>query len=608
MTAIWKKKPALLLTVGTAIGLIAGGATAWWIIQQRTPITGLPAGANVLPQDTAISFSVSTDAGQWRQLRQYGTPQTQASFDQTLVTWRDRLFTENGFSYSQDIQPWVGDEITVAFLNPPDPSEEQSDAQIQPYQLPNQAEVERTAVTVLPIANPDRAQQFWADPTVTESQQWADRDYKGVKIREVHGQTELDYAAAMLDDRFVVVSGDAKAIERVIDTFKGDSSVAQVSGYGQAFKQLEEAEEIPFMRLYVNVPEATEFTVTNASQPLPPHVLMLLQNNQGLASVMTLESQGIRFQGLSWIASDSQVRLNVENSADRAPSLLPSDTVMMASGGNFKEFWENYSQPTESQATPSPQTPPRGGFLNPDLIRQAFNNFTGLDLDKDLIAWMDGEFTIGLLSSPPSANATQSTAGVVIMVQTNDRRAADEGLKNLDDALNQRGWQIQETKLNDQSVVNWVSPFAALTITRGWLDGNIAFLAIGPNVANAVFPTPVQPLIDNETFRQAISPDLAPNNGHFFISVDRLANPETNLPLPNLPQNNRDALNAIRAIGVTTAIQDNRTTRYDVHVLLRRSDKAPEALPVPGEPVKPAASPEATPSPSSPEAPPEVSP
>jgi hypothetical protein len=38
-----------------------------------------------------LTNPISTDQGQWQQLREFGTPQTQAELDKNLVQLRDRL-------------------------------------------------------------------------------------------------------------------------------------------------------------------------------------------------------------------------------------------------------------------------------------------------------------------------------------------------------------------------------------------------------------------------------------------------------------------------------------------------------------------------------------
>ena len=593
MAAIWKKKPALLLTIGTAFSLVAGGATAWWLLQRHTPISELPSGADILPENTAVSFSFSTDEGQWRRLRQFGNEQTQAAMSQRLVTWRDRLFTENGINYQQDVQPWVGEEVTVAFLNPEATNEQgngQGDEQgnakeIRPYQPPNEAEFDRSAVLILPIANVERVQQFISQPQTSESQEWADREYNGITIREVHGDTQLDYAAALLGDRFLVASGDVQSLEQVIDTFNGDPSVARNVDYGRAFSQLQETVSNPFMRLYVNIPQAKAFTATNANQPIPPQLLTLVQNNEGLVSAVTLESNGMRFQGSTWVASDSKIRLRGNDEAERMPVLLPTETVMMASGANFEQFWQTYSQ---AASTPESQANLRNQGFSAATLQQLFGNFTGLNWAEDILPWAKGEFSLSLLSAPAATPTASSTAGLLFMVQVSDRRAADETLKKLDQAMKERnGWAVGEAQLEGQSVVNWTSPRASVTVTRGWLEGNVMYLAIGPGVAEAVSPTPSQTLADSNLFRTATASDLPSNNGQFFLAADQLANPDIKLPVPTLPTSNREFLTVMRAIGITTAIQDNRTLQYDLHVLLQKTDSPPPPLPSPGASTQP---------------------
>ncbi|WP_416672526.1 DUF3352 domain-containing protein [Egbenema bharatensis] len=588
MKATWKKQ-STLIAAGTAVGLMAGGAAAWWLLGQHTPIAELPSGADVLPENTAVSLSVSTDAGQWRRLRQYGSDQAQGTFDQQLVTWRDRLFYENGLDYRQHIQPWVGEEITVAFLNPD--FSENADQEILPYRLPNAAEYDRAAVMIMPIANTNRAQAFWSQPTVREGQDWANREYKGIKIREVHGQERLDYALAKLDDRFLVASGDPRSVEQVIETFRGETAVARNADYGKAFSQLRETVSNPFMRLYINVPAAREFTATNTNQPIPPQLLTLLQNNQGLASAMTLEADGLRFRGVSWLAANSRTRLKVANAADRMPVLLPQESVFMTSGDDFQQFWQTYSQSAEEQAQQVSQVALRNQAFSPDTIQRTFNNLTGLDWEQDIIPWTGGEYALSLLSAP-ATDGTSPTSGLLFLLQVSDRSKAETALEQLDLAMQERnGWQVQETEVEGQSVTRWTSPpFGAFTLTRGWLEGDVMFLALGTgdnfSAVEAILPAPALSLTNNDLFRTATTTDLRPNSGHVFLAIDSLLNPDINLPVPVFSPS-RGTLGNLQAIGLTTAVQDNRTTRHDARILLPRGNTSPGTLPPPGTPLSP---------------------
>jgi hypothetical protein len=564
-----KHKPTLLLALGTTIALMAGTATAYWLMR-RVPLSEMPVGAEIVPQNALMTVSVSTNEGQWRKLRQFGTPETQAAFAQNLAQLRDQFLTANGYNYKEDIQPWIGDELTVAFLPPVTASNAAA-----PVTEPQQ----QSAVLVLPIADPGRAQKLLTDGNNPIAESTA-RDYQGIAIRSLKGAS-ASYAFAVLDQRFLVASADQQAIEQVIDTFKGEASIAKTPGYSQALHQVEAAQ--PFLRAYVNVPVAQTLAAENAVQPIPAQALTPLQTNQGITATVTLEPNGVRLAGVGWLSPESEMRYRVDNRAERMPSLLPATTLMMTSGGNLKQLWQDFSDRSDAA---------NAGAFRPDDLRQGVRSTTGLDLDQDIVAWMNGEFALALL--PIAETETNQSAGVLFLVQSSDRRAADAALTKLDQAMSNRyGFKVNEAQVDGQPVVNWVSPFASLSVTRGWLDGNVAFLALGTPLANAILPKPDQTLAEDSLFRNATVSELQPN-GHFFVSFDRLSN--ANQTLPNwLPARATGWLEAIQTIGVTAAIQDERSSRYDVLVQLKKTEN-PVPLPAP---TLPAAEPESgAPSPS----------
>ena len=563
-----KRKPVVLIAAGSAIGLAVGGAIAWWSLQQPV-IAGLPAGADVIPQNAALTVSLSTNESQWQQLRQFGTPATEAAFSKNWSQFYDQLLSANGFDFDRDIKPWIGSEMTIAFLAPVALSNPQNPQQVQPYTADPQ-KGDAPPVLVLPIANPVKAQALLSQPKVADGQAWVDRDYKGIKIREVQGKTEHAYAAAVLGDRYVVISPDSKAIEQVVDTFKGKAAIVRTPGYNQAFSQLK-AETSPLLRLYVNVPTASAVATNNETQPVPPQGLALLQGSQGLAATVVLEPEGVGVDAVSWLPDESKVRYQVSNSAERMPTLLPASTVLMTSGGKFQQAWQNYSQLVGANST-------TGGVFNPSFIRQGFNNLTGMDFDKDLAAWMDGEFSLAMVSEPAvkptnssSATAAPAKAGLMWLTQASDRKAAEAAFKKLDTVMRDRyHYRVEPNKLGDQPVVNWVSPFSSLTLTHGWLSGNVAFLTVGAGVGSTIAPAPAKSLVQNPLFQGSSSKTLTSNNGHFYLELERFADRSISLPLPILPPENQAYLSAIRSLNVTAAVQDSRTMQYDVQVLLRK--------------------------------------
>jgi hypothetical protein len=407
------KKPSLLLPLAAAVGLTAGGGAAYWYFtRQAAGPTELPAGAEVIPQDALMTISVATDPGQWQQLREFGTPQSQAAFDQNLADWRDRLLTANGLDYEKDVQPWVGREVTVALLSPPSPPATPNLPNL-PVPLPQQ----QTTVIVLPVQNLDRAQQVLQQAKPPVDGNVVERSYKGFQIKETQGAAR-NYSATLLDNKFVVLTTDPKATDRVIDTYKGAEgakALTTTAGLTQALGKIQTPQ--PFGKVYVNLPAAAMMTSATAGRPVSPQNLSQIQQNQGLAATIALEPEGIRFRSISWLKPDSQRKYEVQNRAKTMPGRLPAETIIMASGGNLKKFWQDYTQ----GAATNPISP-----INPEALRTGLKSTIGMDLEQEFLTWMEGEFALSLVAAPEGSSPGLPFS-LLFMVQASDRRAAESG-------------------------------------------------------------------------------------------------------------------------------------------------------------------------------------
>lgn len=557
-----KKTPSLFLPVGAAVLLVGGGASAYWLLNQRGASSGeLPIGAEVIPQDALMTLSVSTDPGQWQQLREFGTPQSQAAFDKNLAQLRDRLLTANGYDYAKDIQPWIGKEASIALLSP------------QPLSAapntPTPTASKPVAIVVLPIQNQLQAKQLLEQPR-PQAGKLVDRTYKGFQIKETQGKAE-NISATVFDGKLLVVTTDPKAMDRAIDTYKGEGQTAlkATPGYAQAVGKIQAAQT--FGKLYLNFPAATAFSAANAGKAAAPNLAQ--SQTQGVAATVSLEPEGVHFKGVTWYKPDSQKTLQVENKGKSMPGRLPASTLMMASGGNLKQFWQNYSQGAAAINLVQP--------ASPDWLPNALKSTVNMDLEQDFLPWMQGEFSLAMVATP-EGTPSGLPFNLLFMVQSSDRRATEATFKQLDQTMADKyKFKVEETKVGDQPLTNWSLPALGFTATHGWLNDDVTFIALGSPtvpVVNEIAPKPSASLADSQAFKTSVPTDPNPNNGNFFVNVD--AYKAKKLPLPQLPIGNQNLLDAIRSIGVTAAISDDRTTRYDVTVLLQKAG-TPAPLPSP---------------------------
>ena len=558
-----KKKPSLVFTLSGAGLLIAGGIAAYSFLTQGKPLSrDLPVGANIIPQDALFTVSLSTDSSQWDQLRSFGNKESQAALDQNLIQLRDRFLAKEGFDFEKNVSPWVGDQVTIAILDPL-AATTASKPVARDEKL---ATVEQSLVMVLPIKDKSKIQTAFAQPKALKGK-WVEREYEGIAIKEAEASSGEKLSYSVIEEKFLVIADNPKATERTIQAYKNKATLANSDGFAKHIPKI--ATYQPLAQFYVNVPSAAQIAAaTSAKGRLPAQVLAQLKNNQGLAGTVSLEPQGLRLKGVSWLKPKSRRVLAVENKATTMTTRLPADTLMMFSGGNLRRLWSDYVLTSQK----NPLSP-----IQPEKLRKGFKNLSNLDLDRDLLSWMGGEFAISVVSDTPRKDFPQDVRpALVFMVQASDRRKAEASLKQLDDAMRtQYQFRIKEDKVGELPVTRWIGPSGTLTATRGWLEEDVAFLTFGTPIANKILPKPKNALANAAPFQESVPKELNPINTQFFLDMEGAAK---SFSLSALFPSQQSFLNSINSVGVTSAVSDSRTTRYDILLKLKQGEK-PTPLP-----------------------------
>jgi Protein of unknown function (DUF3352) len=534
-----------LLAVGAAALIVVGGGVAYWLFWRGSEIE-TQTGAKIIPQDAVMTVSVSTNSRQWQQLQQYGTPDSQKLLRDRLQEL-SQVLSNTGYDYQKDIQPWIADEATIAFLPFPE---------AKPDAPPIKPDQPQSVILVLPVANRNAARKLWEKSASSEP--WKERKYKGVTIRE-RQKENFTYAVISIG-KSIVVTNSSQAAERAIDAYQGGKTIASTPGYTDAWESLQPSRT--FARAYFNIPTAMRVISENSDRPIDPEVLKKVEY-QGVATAASLESEGILFKNISWIKPKSERVFILENNAKTMPDRLPNNTIAMMSGYNLEQLWKDYLQGSQSSSL-SP--------IDPNWLRRSLSTTVNLELEKDLLPWMNQEFALAIVQADQEAGKN-FPGGMVLMIEAGDRPRAEQVLKKLDAAVKEKyRFQVEETKIRDQPIVNWKSPLPGLVINHGWLNDNVFFLGVGAPITETFVPKPPQSLVNSRVFKSAMPLDLQPNNGHFFIDLDRTLNAE-NFSLLQLPPNQKALVGAMQSIGVTGAIQDERSSRYDVFVRIKKLEK-----------------------------------
>jgi Protein of unknown function (DUF3352) len=572
----YKQRRRIVVGAGAAT-LVAAAATIgiWKLFPSSSGNLDTSNGVSLLPQDTLLSIAIATDAERWQKLTEFGVPESRGVFEQKLAKFQTDFLTDYGYDYDRDIQPWIGKQILIGYLDNATAITDKSGSRKIPYQQ---------AIAILPIADRGAASRVLEQHQTPTDANLVQTNYKGVDIREIKRKAGT-IAVAILDN-YVAIASDRSALQRVIDTQQNGKSLLTVPGYTKALKEIEI--DRPFAQVYMNIPVATAFAAVRSPETLAADKLAQAQIQQGIAANATLDTEGIAWKGISWLKPTTKQKLAVENQGRDFATNLPANTLIMVSGGNLQRLWQDYTRSAENN--------PIAPFKPQDLVKN-LDNLTGLDLNSEILPWSKGAFGIAIIPKPEKVD-TELGTGLAILQQVNDRSAADKAFTRLDARMNQpQIFKVEKAKLNGKDVVNWSSPLGLTAATRGWLDNNLAFLTLGAPVASSVI-SPEQKLADNKLFQQSTRSSLTPHNGQFFIDIDRSIN-AGNLPLPAVSPEVIAVFKAVRSLGVTSAILDESSNRFDMFVALKKVPGVAK-LPTPAKSpkaIKPSPNPAKSPSP-----------
>jgi hypothetical protein len=529
--------------LGGALLLIVGGAVAFGLLQGRGGGRQAFGPAALLPQDTLLSVTVSTNTGLWKQLAKLGTEQSQKSW-QTDLQKIEKAVLAQGLSYEENIAPWVGDQVTMAFL-PPN-AESGPDFEQQ------------ATIWILPVRNSGRAKKLFIEKLATSGNQATKRTHANVEIQEFQLEDQ-QYAIATPDKRNLVFTAAGAPIDQVIDTLKGQPSVAKTPRFTEAISEI--GDSSPLAQIYINMPLATSQLAVGSNQPLSEASMERIQEMQGLGSTVTLDSDDtLNFKTITWLDPKAKHPLVVKNEATGISKHLPANTLMMASGGNFQELWQAYAKGTTAKLIFP---------FNPQAWTDSFVELTGLDFNTTFIPWLDRKFAGAIV---PAQSDNDLNIGLVALAQTSDDPATLQAFKQLDDAVReQRDFQIAESEINKSSVITWKVPPGLPIASHGLLEDKMVFFAVGAPVPIAKqLVESKSSLSQSDLFKEATQSSLNPNNGQFYVHVPRMLKVmETNPLFPKIAPGKTQYAQGIEAIGMTTAINSPWSTRYDIRVKLK---------------------------------------
>ncbi|ESA33470.1 hypothetical protein N836_01495 [Leptolyngbya sp. Heron Island J] len=526
--------------------------------------------SNILPIDTPAAIIINTREDAWSALKQYALfSQLSESFGVDPSPQALPLLPL-GMNYGEDVQPWVGDGVAIALLPIP------SIRTINP--------VERL-VTVLPIK--DAAAFFDFIPTLAEVRGalpeqhsyrtfpiwlWPSEfvpyeDYSWEEFPEdselkefpepepvelspvspspsayhqfeppyiyfpdpdysADGYTIPGYAIAHLGN-YIVAADDIDSLRQWIEyqtqggpTLTNNPSFEKTQNHPQAQNSL--------ATVYGNLGQLLSFEFSNPFQGfgLPPIPRPSLSERAAVANLFSNvtfdaliypEAQGMQFEAHLYTEGALPDLPPSPNADHSILGLIPAATYFMGSGYDISGFWDDVSSAFSINEV-------TGGLI--ETARSIVALATGLDLDAEILGWMDGEYSLFLFPSRSGLlNSFFPGVGLEagVLLETSNRAAAETALTALDNVVGEE--VALPAAIADHAVVNWQydvngDGLMDSVLAHTWLtDDTLAFTSGSGAMERLVVPAGFNSLSSHSTFRNATDSFPTPNNGYVYVNA-----------------------------------------------------------------------------------------
>jgi|JFJP01.1.fsa_nt_gi hypothetical protein len=553
-TSVQQKQAKLLTYIGIGAAVIAAGAGgAYFYFSQRSLATkGVLGAAAAIPQEAQVVMAFNTKSEPWNKLAQFGTPASQKLIgDGITKSPLNSLLVQSKTEYSRDVQPWLdGGHILTALV-------------------PNATQPQAPAATLIIAPTRDRGKSDaflskYREALTQQGAKFTSKQYKDVTYYESPTRDPNNSViTADIGGQYVAIATSATLMQQTIDTYKGSNpSLAKKSSFAKIYgsaNQTKIAE--PLLQVYLDGAVALEFIGTQAKLNLNESAIA--QSRREL-DAMTLtggtQKEGLRFEINTYLKNENSSPL--ANNEAKVVNFLPQETFLLVSGVNLYQSWQSLVSQAKGNASSAQLI---------EQIRKGVKDATKLDLDQDILKWMNGEFAIAAIPNNQGILAS-SGFGFVAIAQASDQTLSQTALDKIDKAAQSssgflpKGVELKPKQIGDKSVVSWAIGNTTVA-TRGNLDNNFVFWSMG-DLADTFVPKPARNLPESSPFQILTTGLPKANSGYFYLNMttaltlaDRLLPTEVKTN-PNFTEI-RAVLDAINGITVTSTNVDAKTTRLD---------------------------------------------
>ncbi|MEH2179353.1 DUF3352 domain-containing protein [Nostoc sp.] len=481
--------------------------------------------------------------------------------EEELSKLKTSLFTKSGIDYKQDIQPWLGDEITLA-ITTLDIDRDSENGQQPGYLL------------ALATKQPQKSREFVEllfSKRALAGANLAVEQYKGVKLISDNSQPEEDLlAGAVVGESFVLFANDPKVLKDAINNVQApDLNLTSSPEYQKATKErLKGGLAIAFL----NLPIVAKWQGLELPEQLyNSQIISLVLNPQGLLAETTILTSS------EIVPPSAPLSKPVE-----ALQYVPASAGLAISGSNLSNLGDSDLAKLWKQATAIIY-----GSREDVVSRLAkpladVQKRWGINLPKDIFSWVQGEYAIALLP-----DKEQTTPHWIFVVEKSE--GVEQGVARLDVIALSNELSINTLNIDKQKISAWTelttatkksdvkegASFSIETKVRGLHTtfGNYEIFASDLETMNEILTTKDNSIIDNPNFKDSIAAIPLPNQGYIYLDWTKSQNLlERQVPILKLVEVlGKPFFNNLRSLTVSSYGTDTRSLKGGVFFKLHNS-------------------------------------
>ncbi|MBD1889639.1 MULTISPECIES: DUF3352 domain-containing protein [unclassified Coleofasciculus] len=528
-----------VLAAGVLVLLLIGAGGFYWL-RANSPLALLgggevtnPSATIFVPKKAPVMVSLLVNPDRLEGLRQaVARPANRKRSRAELNQFKQSLLANTDLDYRRDIQPWLGDEITLALTS------------LDIDRTRDNGE-QRGLLLAVTTKNPQRSREFvdlfWQKQANVETD-LVFETYKGVKLIYKNQESVVktqdagnkgfynrdrsalpkdainrasaqnSVATAVVGDRFVLFANNPRVLKEAINNVQAPNlSLSDSTSYQRAIESISQ----PKIGLtYVNLPALAKLLGNNSQMEIDP-------TYESLAIAISPKTQGLLAETALLAATGQEIPPTTPSLSQPVGALqyLPEKIAIAASGSNLEQLWTQLTSGLDSDDSLV------------QLIDQPIANLQarwGIDLKQDIFSWVQGEYALGMLP-----RADRKDSDWIFVAEKSATTKAEAAIDRLDAVAKQQGLSVSSFTLENQPISAWTQLTTTADKNQGEDQDSVKLEAqvkgvhasIGKyeifttsiEAMNQAIKAPDNSLVKSDRFQANITSLPQPNNGYLYL-------------------------------------------------------------------------------------------